>query len=78
MTYWHKEAGIHSNPNEWTPPYSRPQSNDVEVTSYVLLTYATQNDLSKSISIAKWLIKNRNAQGGFTSTQVNLFKFLEN
>jgi len=40
------------------------------MTAYALLTYALQNDASGSLPVAKWLIAQRNPNGGFVSTQV--------
>nr|BAR45614.1 thioester-containing protein 3 [Scolopendra japonica] len=45
------------------------KSVDVEMTSYALMTYILQNDLSEAMQILKWLISERNSNGGFKSTQ---------
>ncbi|XP_074839737.1 alpha-2-macroglobulin-like isoform X2 [Carettochelys insculpta] len=58
-------------------PFYRPRapSAEVEMTSYVLLAYLTthpapcQSDLSTAAQIAKWIIKQQNPNGGFSSTQ---------
>lgn len=50
-------------------------SAEVEMTSYVLLTYLTnqpsptKEDLSTAMLIVKWLTKQQNSHGGFSSTQ---------
>ena len=49
---------------------------DVELTAYVLLAQLTKDSLSqeeiaKATSIVAWLAKQRNAYGGFSSTQVS-------
>uniref|UniRef100_A0A8C9GRN1 Alpha-2-macroglobulin n=1 Tax=Piliocolobus tephrosceles TaxID=591936 RepID=A0A8C9GRN1_9PRIM len=57
--------------------YSQPRapSAEVEMTSYVLLTYLTvqpapsSEDLSVASRIVKWITKQQNPQGGFSSTQ---------
>ncbi|XP_017749731.1 PREDICTED: pregnancy zone protein-like [Rhinopithecus bieti] len=57
--------------------YSQPRapSAEVEMTSYVLLTYLTvqpapsSEDLSMASRIVKWITKQQNPQGGFSSTQ---------
>jgi A-macroglobulin TED domain len=41
------------------------------MTSYALLTYIKRQDLIGGLSIAKWISAQRNANGGFSSTQVN-------
>ncbi|KAL6033345.1 hypothetical protein STEG23_009987, partial [Scotinomys teguina] len=57
-------------------PWSQPQAVDVELTAYVLLAQLTKNSLTqeevaKATSIVAWLAKQRNAYGGFSSTQVS-------
>ncbi|XP_064546524.1 CD109 antigen isoform X1 [Drosophila montana] len=49
--------------------YWRPSSNDVEITSYVLLALLEEEPADASLPIIKWLIAQRNSNGGFTSTQ---------
>ncbi|XP_006818919.1 C3 and PZP-like alpha-2-macroglobulin domain-containing protein 8 [Saccoglossus kowalevskii] len=44
-------------------------SAEVEMTAYGLLTYTAMDDIASSLPIVKWLSKQRNALGGFTSTQ---------
>lgn len=54
----------------------RAPSAEVEMTSYVLLAYLTtqpapsSEDLSVASSIVKWITKQQNPTGGFSSTQV--------
>uniref|UniRef100_A0A8C4VEX1 Alpha-2-macroglobulin n=1 Tax=Gopherus evgoodei TaxID=1825980 RepID=A0A8C4VEX1_9SAUR len=54
---------------------TRAPSAEVEMTSYVLLAYLTmqpapsQEDLSLATQIAKWISKQQNPNGGFSSTQ---------
>uniref|UniRef100_A0A452IEB0 Alpha-macroglobulin receptor-binding domain-containing protein n=1 Tax=Gopherus agassizii TaxID=38772 RepID=A0A452IEB0_9SAUR len=58
-------------------PFYQPRapSAEVEMTSYVLLAYLTmqpapsQEDLSLATQIAKWISKQQNPNGGFSSTQ---------
>ncbi|XP_030565063.1 CD109 antigen isoform X5 [Drosophila novamexicana] len=49
--------------------YSRPSSNDVEITSYVLMALLDEEPADAQLPIIKWLIAQRNSNGGFTSTQ---------
>ncbi|XP_065434811.1 alpha-2-macroglobulin-like isoform X2 [Chrysemys picta bellii] len=55
--------------------HPRAPSAEVEMTSYVLLTYLTtqpapsQDDLSLAAQIAKWISKQQYPNGGFSSTQ---------
>lgn len=48
----------------------------MELTAYVLLAQLskaslTQKEIAKATAIVAWLAKQRNAYGGFSSTQVN-------
>ncbi|EMP39673.1 Alpha-2-macroglobulin [Chelonia mydas] len=55
--------------------HPRAPSAEVEMTSYVLLAYLTtrpapsQGDVSLAAQIAKWISKQQNPNGGFSSTQ---------
>ena len=44
-------------------------SSDIEMTSYALLTYLLRGEISKSLSIVKWLISKSNSLGAYSSTQ---------
>ncbi|XP_054446808.1 alpha-2-macroglobulin-like protein 1 [Pteronotus mesoamericanus] len=55
-------------------PWSTLEAVDVELTAYVLLAWLskaslTQKELTKATGIVAWLAKQRNAYGGFSSTQ---------
>ncbi|XP_036038664.1 alpha-2-macroglobulin-like protein 1 [Onychomys torridus] len=55
-------------------PRSEPQTVSVELTAYVLLAQLTKNcliqeEVAKATRTAAWLAKQRNAYGGFSSTQ---------
>ncbi|XP_031828991.1 thioester-containing protein 1 allele R1 isoform X2 [Nomia melanderi] len=65
LKWWNKPVPK-DDKNPW---YSLPRSVDVEMTSYALLTYLRRNLVSDSIPLMKWLVKQRNAEGGFSSTQ---------
>lgn len=69
--YWSESAGITSN--EYCRWYCRHPSYDVEMTAYVLLAVVTAggtNVISDGLPIVKWLTSQRNAYGGWSSTQV--------
>ena len=56
-------------------PWLKLEAVDVELTAYVLLAWLskaslTQKELAKATGIVAWLAKQRNAYGGFSSTQV--------
>lgn len=67
IKWWSKPIPTNDK-NPWY--HSLPRSIDVEMTSYGLLTYLNRNLVVDSIPIMKWLVKQRNAEGGFASTQV--------
>ncbi|XP_041375995.1 CD109 antigen-like isoform X3 [Gigantopelta aegis] len=48
---------------------NRAESTDVELWSYILLTYTEKNDIGNGRLIMKWLSKQQNGNGGFMSTQ---------
>lgn len=69
IKWWNKPIPVNDK-NPWY--YYLPRSIDVEMTSYSLLTYLERNLIADSIPVMKWLVKQRNAEGGFASTQVNI------
>ncbi|ESN94945.1 hypothetical protein HELRODRAFT_180052 [Helobdella robusta] len=69
VTYWKKDVIESTSEGIWRGPYSQAKSYNIEIASYVLMVYAEKKDFSKSIPIGKWLLKQRNAFGGFASTQ---------
>uniref|UniRef100_A0A670K9B6 C3 and PZP like alpha-2-macroglobulin domain containing 8 n=1 Tax=Podarcis muralis TaxID=64176 RepID=A0A670K9B6_PODMU len=44
-------------------------SAEVEMTAYALLTYTALGDVASALPVVKWLSQQRNALGGFSSTQ---------
>lgn len=70
------EGGKHWTSNRQTSSsgtYHRPSSADVEMTSYVLMTYlkvySRSDIIAEGLPISRWLVQRRNARGGFGSTQ---------
>ncbi|XP_069963587.1 thioester-containing protein 1 allele R1 isoform X5 [Bactrocera oleae] len=47
----------------------QPSSNDVEITSYILLAILDKDGAENALPVIKWLISQRNSNGGFASTQ---------
>ena len=43
------------------------------MTAYALLVYSHNRDMSNALPIAKWIIAQRNPNGGFSSTQVTIY-----
>ena len=77
LTHWEKEKFKKTPLTDdfWWSPYYRAPAADIEMTSYALMTYIlrAEDDLSligDALSIVRWLSKQRNALGGFSSTQV--------
>jgi len=71
--HWEKprtEPAVATDQDVWRAPYSRSRSVDIEMTAYALLVYSSNRDMSNALPIAKWIIAQRNPDGGFTSTQV--------
>ncbi|XP_034230056.1 pregnancy zone protein-like isoform X2 [Thrips palmi] len=51
------------------PFWSQPNSVNVEMTAYALLTYLERGLAEEAFPIMQWLIEQRNSNGGFASTQ---------
>ncbi|XP_067667466.1 CD109 antigen-like [Haliotis asinina] len=47
--------------------FSRPI--DIETSAYALLTYTARGQLGEGLKVMKWIVQQRNPNGGFTSTQ---------
>ncbi|XP_023714120.1 CD109 antigen isoform X3 [Cryptotermes secundus] len=66
LKWWRKPIGVDDQKNPW---YGLPNSVDVEMTAYGLLTYLQRGLVQDALPVMKWLITQRNEQGGFASTQ---------
>ncbi|XP_046546347.1 CD109 antigen-like isoform X2 [Haliotis rubra] len=42
---------------------------DIETTAYVLLSHVVRGELGEGLKVMKWIVRQRNPNGGFTSTQ---------
>ncbi|KAL1790170.1 alpha-2-macroglobulin 1, partial [Sigmodon hispidus] len=67
--HWRQKPAISD-----TSPWAEPKAVDIELTGYVLLAQLTKKSLTReeiarATSIVAWLAKQRNAYGGFSSTQ---------
>ncbi|KAK3735719.1 hypothetical protein QZH41_010156 [Actinostola sp. cb2023] len=72
--YWEgKEKPVKQEAGDWVPPYHRSSSSNIERTSYALMAMigdgTDSNALAMARPIVRWLSKQRNALGGFASTQ---------
>lgn len=65
LKYWTKEI-IKSDNDCW---HHRPNSVNVEMTAYALQAYIESGKDADAIPIMKWLVSQRNENGGFQSTQ---------
>ena len=70
--YWdnNKDTPTKETDNVWFAPYKKEASNNIETSSYGLLTYCLKEDDAKAASVAKWLSTKRTSLGGYGSTQV--------
>ena len=57
------------NGQKWWTKSSKDHSNDIEITAYILEAYTYTEPAGKLIPIIKWLVGQRNSNGGFDSTQ---------
>ena len=57
-------------------PYHQAASADVETTAYTLMAHVLNAEkntaIPEALPVVRWLTKQRNAYGGFSSTQVYL------
>jgi len=70
MKHWHKAQTTTSHSHHWSPPHKQSNPIDIEMTSYALLVYSHNKAFADGLSVMKWLTTQRNANGGFASTQV--------
>ncbi|VDI68689.1 Hypothetical predicted protein [Mytilus galloprovincialis] len=69
LRYWRRNAKSQSNGNKWSPPNKQADRIDIETTAYALLTYTKTKSFGDGSSVVRWLMTQRNPNGGFTSTQ---------
>lgn len=66
MKYWTKEQPATNETNPWM---YRPNSVNVEMSAYALQAFIEAGRDTESVPIMKWLVTQRNENGGFQSTQ---------
>jgi CD109 antigen len=49
--------------------YQKMKPVSVEMTSYALMTYLIREKITESVPLGRWLLQQRNPEGGFLSTQ---------
>ncbi|VDK54047.1 unnamed protein product, partial [Cylicostephanus goldi] len=66
--HWSSSKGIDKS-KDTTQYFYQPRPVDVETTGYVLLSYMLDAETEKGLPLVRWLTAQRNAYGGFSSTQ---------
>ncbi|KAJ1347540.1 hypothetical protein KIN20_002615 [Parelaphostrongylus tenuis] len=66
--HWSSSKGIDKS-KDTTQYFYQPRPVDVETTGYVLLNYMLDGDTARGLPLVRWLTGQRNAYGGFSSTQ---------
>lgn len=66
MKYWEKPLALSDQKSPWK---DQPNSVNVEISSFALLAFVESGLESDAIPIMKWLVTQRNENGGFQSTQ---------
>ncbi|CAL1532269.1 unnamed protein product [Lymnaea stagnalis] len=54
---------------KWRPPRIQARPIDILITSYAILTYTQLGRIDEALPAVRWLTTQRNAQGGFSSSQ---------
>jgi len=72
MTYWEQSVPqAAANKKAWKPPHVQGKAVNIELAAYALMTYSSLGfGGSKGLPVLRWLTGQRNANGGFSSTQV--------
>ncbi|XP_076081497.1 CD109 antigen-like isoform X1 [Mytilus galloprovincialis] len=69
MKYWTYASSFTSNGNAWSSSYMQSISIDIETSAYALLAYTGRNLPLDGYHVMKWIITQRNSNGGFASSQ---------
>ena len=64
--HWHKEVPEVDKKSPWM---TKPNSVTVEMSAYALQAFVEAGRVTDGVPIMKWLVGQRNKDGGFTSTQ---------
>lgn len=64
--FWSKPRTEKDKSNPWS---SMTTSVDVEMTAYALLSYLQRGLVTEALPIMRWMVAQRNSNGGFSSTQ---------
>ncbi|XP_037047883.1 CD109 antigen-like [Bradysia coprophila] len=66
LKHWEMAVPQEETRNPWL---SQPNSVNVEITAYVLLTLINNNQITEGLPVMRWLLSQQNENGGFQSTQ---------
>jgi CD109 antigen len=66
MKYWQKIVAESDKNNPWN---DQPNSVNVEMSAYAMQAFVEAGNETEAVQIMKWLIAQRNENGGFQSTQ---------
>ena len=64
--FWSKPRSDKDKSNPWS---ALTTSVDVEMTAYALLSYLQRGLVTEALPIMRWMVAQRNSNGGFSSTQ---------
>lgn len=64
--FWAKPRTEKDKSNPWS---TMTTSVDVEMTAYALLSYLQRGLVTEALPIMRWMVAQRNSNGGFSSTQ---------
>jgi CD109 antigen len=63
--YWETQLEGFEKENPWT---SMPNSANIQMTAYGLMTMLLRNEFDESMPVVRWLLSQQNENGGFAST----------
>ncbi|CAL1532265.1 unnamed protein product [Lymnaea stagnalis] len=73
ILYWQANStvtdAVQARYGQWRPPRIQARPIDILITSYAILTFTELGRLDEALPAVRWLTAQRNAQGGFSSTQ---------
>ncbi|XP_070574483.1 CD109 antigen-like [Ptychodera flava] len=69
LMYWSDGEGTTDDNEDRRGWYYQPRSAEIEITGYALLTYNQRTDIDGAVPITRWLTKQSNSFGGYSSTQ---------
>lgn len=71
MQYWEQPQPTPTkNDKVWRPPHRQSKAVNIELAAYATLVKTEKTGVVSALPIVRWLSGQRNANGGFSSTQV--------